>query len=176
MRFYEVGRVSEQTTAYLGLGSNVGHRLANLRAAVEQIDASPSARVTKRSAVYESKAEGPLQPDYFNMVIEVKTKLDPNGLLSLCQKVEDSLGRIRVQRWGPRTIDVDILLFGELIVDQDQPRLEIPHPRMWTREFVCVPLAEIAPADLVPDPQTCLAGRIVRKVGDLYETSKAKGA
>jgi len=159
--------VTGKHTAYLGLGSNMGNRMGHLRSAVDQLDAGPGTSVTKRSAVYESEPDGPMQPDYFNMVVEVSTALDPNELLALCQKVENVLARERVERWGPRTIDVDILLYDDLELHQEHPSLIIPHPRMHTREFVCVPLADIMPADIAPDTSGCIAGRIIRKVGDL---------
>lgn len=161
---------------YLSLGSNMGDRLQHLRSAVDALAADPHTQVTKRSAVYESEPEGPSQESFFNAVVEVKTTLDAHELLALCQQVENSLGRVRTERWGPRTIDIDILLYDDLVVDEDEPNLKIPHPRMWTREFVCVPLAEVAPPNLVPDRKGCIAGRIIRKVGELEERSKAKGA
>lgn len=168
--------MTDKHTAYLGLGSNIGNRLQHLRSAVDALAADPHTQVTKRSAVYESEPEGPSQEGFCNAVVEIETELDPNGLLALCQQVENSLGRVRTKRWGPRTIDIDILLYDDLVVDEDQPNLKIPHPRMWTREFVCVPLAEVAPADSIPDREGCIAGRIIRKVGELEERSKAKGA
>lgn len=163
-------------TAYLGLGSNMGNRIGHLRSAVGQLATGTGTSVTKRSAVYESEPDGPMQPDYFNMVVEISTTLDPNELLALCQKVEDSLARERTRRWGPRTIDVDILLYDDLELRQENPSLIIPHPRMHTREFVCVPLADVLPAEKMPGTSGCIAGRIIRKVGDLYsETSRKTG-
>lgn len=160
--------MTDRHTAYLGLGSNLGNRLGHLRAAVEELDGSAHTGVTKRSAVYESEPDGPpMQPDFYNAVVEISTSLDPNGLLALCQKVENSLARERTQRWGPRTIDIDILMYDDLELDQEEPRLIIPHPRMHTREFVCVPLADVLPAEKMPDTGGCIAGRVIRKVGDL---------
>lgn len=159
--------MSEKITVYLGLGSNVGNRLANLRRAVEELNASRNAKVTKRSAVYESEPDGPRQPNFYNAVVEAETTLDPNELLALCQKVENVLGRARTQRWGARTMDVDILLYNDVELHQDLPSLIIPHPRMHTREFVCVPLADVLRAEKMPDTSACIAGRIIRKVGEL---------
>ncbi|RJQ51407.1 MAG: 2-amino-4-hydroxy-6-hydroxymethyldihydropteridine diphosphokinase [Actinobacteria bacterium] len=145
-----------------------GNRVGYLRSAVEELDAAAGTSVTKRSKVYESEPDGPMQPNYFNMVVEVSTSLDPNQLLALCQKVENLLARERVQRWGPRTIDIDILLYDDLELHQENPSLIIPHPRMHTRQFVCVPLADVLPARKMPDTSGCIAGRIVREVGELY--------
>ncbi|RJQ52645.1 MAG: 2-amino-4-hydroxy-6-hydroxymethyldihydropteridine diphosphokinase [Actinobacteria bacterium] len=154
--------MAKRTTAYIGIGSNTGDRLLHLTSAVERLDESENVSVTKRSSVYESEPEGPSRNPFFNGVVEVRTTLKPKELLALCQEIEAAHGRVRAVRWGDRTLDLDILLYDDLTVDE--PYLRIPHPRMWTREFVCVPLAEIAPERLVPDRRACIAGRIIRKV------------
>jgi 2-amino-4-hydroxy-6-hydroxymethyldihydropteridine diphosphokinase len=152
------------TRAYLGLGSNLGDRLALLHQAIESLDWG-DVSVVERSRVYETTpVGGPAgQPDFFNQVIGVETALDAHGLWERCSAVEASLGRARDHevRWGPRPIDIDVLTFGDAVVDE--PDLEIPHPRIAERAFVLVPLAEIAPDLLVPGVGT--AADLVRRLG-----------
>jgi 2-amino-4-hydroxy-6-hydroxymethyldihydropteridine diphosphokinase len=134
------------TRAYLGLGSNLCDRRALLRQAIEALDWG-DITVTHRSRVYETTpVGGPAgQPDFLNQVIAVDTALDARGLWERCSAVEAALGRSRDHepRWGPRTIDIDLLMFGDQIVLE--PDLVVPHPRMHERGFVLIPLAEIAP-------------------------------
>ena len=128
--------------AYLGLGSNLGDRLSNLQQAVELLAAQAGLRVVRSSRVYESDpVGGPSQPEYLNAVIEVDTDRSPQELLDACRAVEDALGRVRAERWGPRTIDVDVLTYEDETIDE--PDLTVPHPRMHERTFVLVPLAEL---------------------------------
>lgn len=136
------------TSAFLALGSNLGDRLEHLRAAVRRLDATQGIEVVRSSRVYETEPVGPPQPPYLNAVIEVVTTLTPSELLEASLGVEDSLGRVRAERWGPRTIDVDILVFDELTVDE--PDLKIPHPRMHKRGFVLVPLGELDADAMLP--------------------------
>lgn len=130
-------------TAYLSLGSNLGDRLALLAEAVRRLR-TPAVRVTKVSSVYETAPWGKTdQPAFLNCAVEVETELAPHALLGHILSVEQSLGRVRIERWGPRTVDIDILLYGqERVATAD---LEIPHPRMAGRAFVLVPLLEMAP-------------------------------
>jgi len=128
--------------AYLALGANLGDRLANLQAAVDALDEIPGVRVVRSSRVYETApVGGPEQPEYLNAVVEVRTELPPRGLLAACLAVEDDMGRVRTERWGPRPIDVDVLTYGTEAVDE--PDLVVPHPRMHERGFVLAPLAEL---------------------------------
>lgn len=128
--------------AFLGLGSNLGDKVENLRDAVRLIGDEPQTQVVAKSSLYSTAPVGYLeQDDFVNGVIEVETSLSPEALLALCQSVEQSLRRIRLIRWGPRTIDVDVLLY-EGCVSSD-PVLTLPHPRMHERAFVLVPLAEL---------------------------------
>jgi 2-amino-4-hydroxy-6-hydroxymethyldihydropteridine diphosphokinase len=98
--------------------------------------------------VYETEPVGPPQPAYLNAVVEVRTDLEPYELLKETQAVEDELGRVRAERWGPRTIDVDVLTFDERVIDE--PELVVPHPRMHERGFVLVPLGELEPDPMLP--------------------------
>jgi 2-amino-4-hydroxy-6-hydroxymethyldihydropteridine diphosphokinase len=131
--------------AFLGLGSNLGDRWAYLRAAVGSLP-----DVVAVSPVYETApVGGPAgQGPYLNLVVELDTDLGPRELLGVARRLEDAAGRVRGERWGPRTLDVDILLVGDLAVEE--PDLVVPHPRMWERRFVLAPLADLAP-DLAPE-------------------------
>jgi 2-amino-4-hydroxy-6-hydroxymethyldihydropteridine diphosphokinase len=133
------------TRAYLALGSNLGDREELLQQAVDRLAAHPEITVVAVSPVYEtSPVGGPEQPDYLNAVVAVETAASPRRLLAVAQQLEAAAGRVRGARWGPRTLDVDILLVGEERVDE--PDLVVPHPRMWERAFVTVPLADLAPS------------------------------
>jgi 2-amino-4-hydroxy-6-hydroxymethyldihydropteridine diphosphokinase len=135
--------------AYLGLGSNLGEREANITRAIERLSAHPDVRVRRLSSLYETEPVGYRdQPWFVNAVAEVETRLDPPALLALARRVESHLGRELGPRWGPRVIDVDILLFGG--VELSSSELSIPHPRMWERLFVLAPLAELRPDLLAP--------------------------
>lgn len=135
-------------SAYLAIGSNLGDRLETLQRAVELLDARPGIEVLRSSRVYETEPVGPPQPAYLNAVVEVRTDLEPHELLKETQVVEDELGRVRAERWGPRTIDVDVLTFDERTIDE--PELVVPHPRMHERGFVVVPLGELDPDPMLP--------------------------
>lgn len=136
--------------AYLGLGSNLGDRLATLQQAVDRLHALPGVAIDQVSAVYETDPVGGTeQPDYYNVALRVLTTRSPSRLLAACHQVEQALGRVRTVRWGPRTIDVDILLYDQRVVGSDE--LVIPHPRLTVRPFALVPLAEVAPGGRLPD-------------------------
>jgi 2-amino-4-hydroxy-6-hydroxymethyldihydropteridine diphosphokinase len=133
------------TRAYLGLGSNLGDRLAHLQRAVDGLAATDAVRVVAVSRVYETEpVGGPSQDDYLNAVVAIDTTLSPRELLDVAMAVEQLANRVRAERWGPRTLDVDVLLFGDRAVQE--PDLEIPHPRMGERAFVLAPLHDVAPA------------------------------
>lgn len=136
--------------AYLGLGSNVGERLENLKGAVAALAEAPGVTVVAVSGVYRTEPVGREdQPEYLNAVVAIETGLTPSELLLLVNRIERSHGRKRDVRWGPRTLDIDILLFG--MEEVNEADLEIPHPRMSGRRFVLVPLAELAPGAVLPD-------------------------
>ena len=131
-------------TVYLSLGTNLGDRLANLRAAIAAL--APQVRMDDRSSVYETEPWGYSdQPAFLNLVLKAATGLDPYDLLAFLKDLEVSLGRRETFRFGPRLIDLDILFYDDLVLNS--PTLTIPHPRIAERAFVLVPLAEIA-ADL----------------------------
>ena len=136
------------TTAFLALGSNLGDRLATLQRAVELLDATEGIDVVRSSRVYETDPVGPPQPAYLNAVLEVSTDLEPRDVLTAGLAVEAELGRERLERWGPRTLDVDVLTYDALEVHE--PDLEIPHPRMHERGFVLVPLGELTQDPMLP--------------------------
>jgi 2-amino-4-hydroxy-6-hydroxymethyldihydropteridine diphosphokinase len=131
-------------TIYLSLGSNVGDRERNLRLAIERL-AGPDLRILRVSPVYETEpVDYTAQAWFLNLVVEAETGLFPLQLLSRAARIERALGRVRTVAKGPRTIDIDILLYGSAVVHA--PALEIPHPRMSARRFVLAPLADLAPA------------------------------
>lgn len=125
--------------AFLGLGSNIGDRRTILREAVAAIP-----ELVAVSPVYETEpVGGPEQGPYYNVVVELATTRSPRQLLELCRELEQDAGRVRRIRWGPRTLDVDVLLVGDETVDDED--LTVPHPRMTERNFVMVPLLDLAP-------------------------------
>lgn len=142
------GRFVLTTVAYLSLGSNLGDREENLRSAMRELD-DPGFRVRRVSAIVET---APMyltdQPAFLNVVVEVETSLAPEDVLRRIEAVEQKLGRQRVVPNGPRTIDIDIVLFGDVVMDTAE--LTIPHPKMAERRFVLEPLAELAPALVHP--------------------------
>jgi 2-amino-4-hydroxy-6-hydroxymethyldihydropteridine diphosphokinase len=155
-RLVEALLPQREVFAFLGLGSNLGDRLTTLQRAVDVIDADARTRVDAVSSVYETEpVGGPEQDPFLNIAVRVATRRSPRRLLSLCQQVENDLGRVRRERWGPRTIDVDILLFGEQVIDR--PALEVPHPRLLERAFALVPLIEVAPGQKLPDGRSLTA-------------------
>jgi 2-amino-4-hydroxy-6-hydroxymethyldihydropteridine diphosphokinase len=161
------------TTGYLGLGSNEGDRLANLRAARAALD-RPGLRVTAASSAYETEPQGEVtdQADFLNACLRIETELEPEPLLDACKQVERELGRRPGgPRHGPRPIDVDVLLLGDR--EHASDRLRLPHAEVRSRRFVLEPLLELDPELTLPDG-TCLAdalaaleGQRVERVADL---------
>ena len=135
-------------TAYLGLGSNLGNRLAFLRGGRDSLTSRFDIVLTRASGVYETAAVGgPADnPPFLNAVLEIETALTPRELLAACLAVEDEFGRTRPMEWAPRTLDIDLLLYNDLL--SDDPEMRIPHPHLHERAFVLAPLSEIAP-DLI---------------------------
>ncbi|GJD17502.1 2-amino-4-hydroxy-6-hydroxymethyldihydropteridine pyrophosphokinase [Rivularia sp. IAM M-261] len=129
--------------AAIALGSNIGDSHTILLGAIDAIAQTPGIRLISQSSLYRTKAVGPPQPDYLNGCVLLQVEMIPELLLEILLKIENKFGRLRGERWGPRTLDLDILLYSDRIIET--PKLQIPHPRMRERAFVLVPLAEIAP-------------------------------
>ena len=148
-------------TAYLGLGSNLGNRLAFLRGARDSLTSRFDITLLHSSGVYETTAAGgPTDsPPYLNAVLQIETPLSPRDLLAACLAVEDEFGRTRPMLWAPRTLDIDLLLYDDELVDE--PDLRIPHPRLQERAFVLAPLNEIAPDQVHP-----VLGQTIRNLAE----------
>lgn len=149
-------------TAYIGLGSNLGNKRDNLENALKLLSSTPGMNVKRVAAYYRTAPQGgPAQDWYLNTVAEVVTRLKPHHLLEILLKIEGELGRVRTIRWGPRTIDLDLLLYDRKEVCD--PVLTLPHPRMTERAFVMAPLADLAP-ELILRGKTAaqLAGELAR--------------
>jgi 2-amino-4-hydroxy-6-hydroxymethyldihydropteridine diphosphokinase len=149
-------------TAYIALGANLGDAVDTVLAAMDAIHALPHTQVVQRSSLYRTAPVDSDGPDYVNAVVEVITGLCAPALLEQLQKIEQTAGRLRPYRNAPRTLDLDILLFGAARIES--PALTVPHPRMWQRAFVLRPLVEIAPgfvpADLLLDVSDQVTGRL----------------
>ena len=150
--------------AFIGLGSNLGDRRALLRAAVERL--RQGGDVVGVSPLYETAPVGgpERQGPYLNVVVELSTRDAPRRLLERCRALEEAAGRVRTVRWGPRTLDADVLWVEGCSLDEDD--LTVPHPRLWERRFVVQPLADLAP-DLVTTEQVKASGGDVARVGRL---------
>jgi len=147
--------------AFVGLGSNLGDREAMIRAALEALAKLPDTILTRASSLYDSEPVGETdQPRFLNAVAELETELEPRALMWNLQLIEKRLGRVRTQRWGPRTIDLDVLLIDDLIVDE--PDLKVPHPELVNRSFVLVPLVELDPLRVHPVTGETLLGHLAR--------------
>lgn len=135
--------------AYIGLGSNLEDPLAQVTRAFAELADLPTTALLARSSIYTSRAIGPAQPDYTNAVALLDTQLAPIALLDALQAIEQAHQRVRVQHWGPRTLDLDLLLYGDQTIAVE--RLTVPHPYLSQRSFVLYPLAEITPNLHLPD-------------------------
>lgn len=142
-------------TAFIALGSNIGNRYDYLRKAIQRLNDHPEVVLVNHSSIYETDPVGYEDQDLFlNMVIEVQTECSAHELLNICLKLEVELGRRRDVRWGPRTIDLDILLYNQENIETE--KLIVPHPRMGERNFVMIPLLEINPDIIIPGKETSL--------------------
>ena len=143
-------RYRRRVRAYVGIGANLGERESSIHRAIELLGSRPGISVTGISTVRETPPWGPVeQPPYLNGAVELETELGPRALLEVLLDVERSLGRIRSgERWGPRTIDLDLLVHGDAVCDE--PGLTLPHPHLHERRFALEPLAELAPDLVVP--------------------------
>ncbi|KAB2328822.1 2-amino-4-hydroxy-6-hydroxymethyldihydropteridine diphosphokinase [Cytobacillus depressus] len=150
--------------AYIGLGSNMGERAATLKEAIANIEAVPNIQVVNTSSIYETEPVGYEDQDRFlNMVIEVRTSLNPFELLNTCLEIEKGLGRKRDIRWGPRTIDLDILLYNQESIISE--KLTVPHPRIQERAFVIIPLLDIKPDFKLPTMEVSLQD-VLKRIPD----------
>ncbi len=155
----------------LGLGSNMGERECHLQQALRLLESGGDIRVDQVSAIYDTDPFGVIdQPDFLNMTVSVETKLTPQALLHKCLQVENIMGRIRTQRWGPRVIDIDLLLFNDVQIQSSD--LVLPHPGIMERPFVIIPLRDIAPELRLPNGRKAMdmadefekmEGQVVRK-------------
>ncbi|MDK9737956.1 2-amino-4-hydroxy-6-hydroxymethyldihydropteridine diphosphokinase [Vibrio sp. D404a] len=138
-------------TAYIAVGSNLADPVSQANLAIETLKSLPQSKFLATSKLYSSTPMGPQnQPDYINAVVAIETELTPIELLNCTQAIEQEQGRVRKdERWGPRTLDLDIILYGNEVIDSE--RLTVPHYGMKEREFVLYPLAEIAPSLQLPD-------------------------
>lgn len=138
------------TDAFIGLGSNLGDSVALLNEARAALASLPQTRLIAVSPLYRSAPIGPQdQPDFFNAVVQIDTRLDAPSLLVTLQQIEQQAGRLRLRHWGERTLDLDILLYGNQSIDL--PDLQVPHPRLHQRAFVLMPLLDIAAQITLPD-------------------------
>ena len=155
------------TRAFVGLGSNLGDRERFIRKAVEEMARMPRTQLVRVSSLYDTEPVGVQdQPSFLNAVAVLDTELKPRELLWNLQLIEKRLGRVRTRRWGPRTIDLDILLYGELVIEQED--LVIPHPELENRAFVLIPLYELDPELVHPG-----TGQRLR---DLMKTPGTRGS
>lgn len=139
----------QHLTAYIGLGSNLEEPVQQVRTALKELDQIKLTRLVQHSSLYRSDPVGPAgQPDYINAVAEIKTRLEPMPLLRALQAIEQDHDRVRIQRWGPRTLDLDLLVYADQKINE--PDLIVPHMMIAERSFVLFPLAEIAPDIQIP--------------------------
>jgi 2-amino-4-hydroxy-6-hydroxymethyldihydropteridine diphosphokinase/dihydroneopterin aldolase/2-amino-4-hydroxy-6-hydroxymethyldihydropteridine diphosphokinase len=158
------------TIAYIGIGSNIGDKTANCQTAVECL--AEAGQVISVSSFYYTEPVGyKEQEDFINAVAILETNRSPVELLAICHVIEDRLGRRRTVRWGPRTVDLDIILYGDLVVNR--PDLVIPHPLMAVRKFVLAPLVEIAPEVMHPVLNKTMI-QLLRELQNTHTVMKCK--
>ena len=161
-----VGAERAEVLAYLALGANLGDAQATLREATQNIAALPTTRLVATSSLYRTAPIDATGPDYLNAVMAVATQLNAPELLAQLQRIEKQAGRERPYRNAPRTLDLDILLYGEASISS--ALLHVPHPRMGERAFVLVPLAEIAPAAVSPAQLAAVATQVIERSGAFW--------
>ena len=150
--------------ALIALGSNLGDSRAILEAAIETLNKKPGIQVKTHSSWYETPPLGPPQPNYLNGCALLETEITPEDLLTTLLEIEREFGRVRREKWGPRIIDLDLLLFDNLI--QQTPQLQVPHPQMRQRAFVMIPLAEIVPNWIDP-----ITGKTIAELAKNIDTT-----
>ena len=171
------GKATGRVICYIGFGSNLGDRLGDCRAALNALGGLPNTQITTVSSIYETEPVCAQGPWFLNGVVELSTALDPEELLESCQEIEARLGRTQhltpdSSIASPRTIDLDLLLYGEAVFNT--PTLKIPHPRMHERAFVLIPLAEIAPKGWHPVLQKNIS-ELLAQLKDTHEVKRASG-
>jgi 2-amino-4-hydroxy-6-hydroxymethyldihydropteridine diphosphokinase len=158
---------------YIGLGSNMGDKIANLNKAIEELGKVAGNKVLAVSSLYKTEPVGGIEQDWFvNAVAEIETGLTPRELLNKLLYIEKNLGRVRDEKWGPRVIDLDILLYDDLVMDEEG--LSIPHPYLYERGFVLVPLAEIAPKMIHPKLKKSMT-ELMEGIHDNYKIENIGG-
>jgi len=156
--------VSKKNTAFLGIGANLGDRAETLRLAVAKLNAHEQINVEAVSSVYETGPVGVLdQPDFLNAVVQVETSLTAQALLDALLETELFFGRKRLKKWGPRILDLDVLLFGEAVIDE--PGLTVPHPYLHVRGFVLYPLCDLIAGEKHP-VLGCSFASLLKEVDD----------
>lgn len=160
-------------TVFIGLGSNIRDRKKNIEEAVTLLENTPDIKIEKRSSLYITEPIGYVGQDFFlNAVIEISTMLSSRDLLHRCLEIEEQMGRVRIMEWGPRLIDLDLLLYGEDIIEDDE--LIVPHPLMHNRKFVLIPLVEIAP-DVIHPKLHQTASELLHSLKDGHKVEKYEG-
>jgi 2-amino-4-hydroxy-6-hydroxymethyldihydropteridine diphosphokinase len=164
----------ESVTAYIGLGSNLAEPLSQLATAITELAALPESRLLGQSPFYRSRPVGPQdQPDFVNGAVSLCTGLTAEELLDQLQAIEQSHGRERTRVWGPRTLDLDLLIFNSQVIDS--PRLTVPHPQLPDRDFVLQPLLDLAPDLTLPDGRRIADLRAKCPDNDLQKLEPARG-
>jgi 2-amino-4-hydroxy-6-hydroxymethyldihydropteridine diphosphokinase len=158
-----------QTTSFIALGANLGDAQGAVRQAMQDIAALPQTQVRKCSQLYRSAPVDSSGPDYINAVVEISTGLTAQGLLQELQQLENKAGRQRPYTNAPRTLDLDILIFGDVAINT--PQLTLPHPRMAARAFVLLPLAEIAPARVTAQQLQAVATQVIERMGGYHHSA-----
>jgi 2-amino-4-hydroxy-6-hydroxymethyldihydropteridine diphosphokinase len=156
--------------AFLGLGSNIGDRLAFLQSAISELERVDGITVVSLSSIYETEPVGKKdQPDFLNMALELETDADVTALHATCKEIERRIGRGGTERWGPREIDIDLLYYGDAVVSTD--RLTVPHPEIVTRRFVLIPLSELD-RNFVDPVRRCSIGELLALCRDTGRVTK----
>ena len=136
--------MSQKARAFIGAGANLGEPVRQIMQAQDELEKSPGVKFLGASSLYRTQPMGPIaQPPFINAVFSLECGMSPKDLLALLLSVEEKMGRIRKERWGPRVIDLDLLFYGDMVISEQG--LEVPHPRLHERRFVLTPLVEIAP-------------------------------
>lgn len=152
------------TLAFVALGANLGNARATVLQAMDDLAALPRTRLTARSSLYRSAPVDAVGPDFINAVVALETTLEPETLLVEMQRIEQGAGRERPYRNAPRTLDLDLLHYGD--ARMDTPTLTLPHPRLAERAFVLLPLAEIAPTWVTPEQLAAVASQVIERLDD----------